>query len=269
MKPSIHYNPEHNNCPTAENSTARLLFEIAAAHEGPVENMDITNAYVHEPSMHSRTIYVKALQDSTGKFLQQQRVGRLDTNIWGGRSACYHYILALFNYLRKQGYHPSDTDSCLLSHNPTDDIILISVTVDDLLVIAFAKYLIDQFLRTLDVKYNMKRLGRPDRFLGWNVTYPADCSIIVNQPALVHATIVNYNIQCDNGRHTTYACGEDLSPPTVYDRYFPSMETQYRMLVGDFRYLPDSTWTDLAFITELRAVPCTSLQKVIGVSTSP
>lgn len=45
MHPGVQNKPEQVKCATAEKSSERLLFEIAAAHAGPLENLDIVNTY--------------------------------------------------------------------------------------------------------------------------------------------------------------------------------------------------------------------------------
>lgn len=92
MIPGTHLDPQRTQLPTADKTTARLLFAIAAAHKWPVEHMDITNAYVHEPATHNKSIYVRELADSRGRFSNGKTMGRLLKNLWGGNSAGHDYV---------------------------------------------------------------------------------------------------------------------------------------------------------------------------------
>lgn len=47
MRPGTHYDPYGIQCPSADMSTVRMIFEIEAAHVWSMEHMDIVNAYVH------------------------------------------------------------------------------------------------------------------------------------------------------------------------------------------------------------------------------
>lgn len=48
---------ERVKCTTAYKATVRLLISIAAGHTWTLEHMDITIAYVHEPSSSSKPIF--------------------------------------------------------------------------------------------------------------------------------------------------------------------------------------------------------------------
>lgn len=52
MRPGVHYGPSQTQPPTAEKSSALLLFASAAAHGWRIENMDISNAYVRETAIY-------------------------------------------------------------------------------------------------------------------------------------------------------------------------------------------------------------------------
>lgn len=79
--------------------------------------------------------------------------------------------------------------------------------------------------------------------------YRPDDNIHISQPALVKATIQNASITQANGRSTPYNADEDLSAPTDDDTLIRYNMEKYRQLVGDLRYLADSTGPDLAYVT--------------------
>lgn len=57
--------------PGGKKSTVRLLFALAAPHGWFVEKMDIFNAYVHEPPLHTRNIFVKQMADSVAAITRK------------------------------------------------------------------------------------------------------------------------------------------------------------------------------------------------------
>lgn len=249
MRPGEHYDPDHVQCPTADKSTARLLFAIAAGHGWAIEHLDITNAYVHEPSSSPRPIFVRELPNWQGQYQYGNATGLLMRNLWGGRSAGHNYIHALFAHLRKHKFIPSDMDTCLFTKQDKVGTTAVAVTVDDFLVIADQPVLIDAFHDILALKYTVKRMGMPTEFLGWTVTRRTDGAIKLSQPSLVQTTIENANMAAANGRCTPYGTTEELHPPVASDQKMPDTIDKYRQLVGDLRYLADCTRPDLTYIT--------------------
>lgn len=58
--------------------------------------------------------------------------------------------------------------------------LLVSITVDDFLVITILQSVIEVFLKTLARTYAFKWIGRPTDFLGWRVSYHLDCTILLS-----------------------------------------------------------------------------------------
>lgn len=127
--------------------------------------------------------------------------------------------------------------------------ILIAFTVEEFLIVDDHQHLIGTFHYFLATKYTIKRLVRPNIFLGWTISFPSDGRIVISQPSLVLTTIINASIASINGRKTPYSYGEYLQPPMPHDKPLPSTAPKFRKSVGDLRYLCDSTRPDLYFIT--------------------
>lgn len=152
MKPGIHFDPHKVQYPTTEKTTIRLLFAMAAAHGWHLEHMNIVNAYIHEPPMHHRPIYVRRLRTTPGENTQCSQTGVLKRNLWGGKSAGHDYIQALFKFLKTHDYKPAVTDPCLFVRKAARDTTIVAITVDDLLVIANRPQLLDDFYTMLASK---------------------------------------------------------------------------------------------------------------------
>lgn len=77
MRAGQHYDLDRTQCTTADKSTARFLFAIAAAHDCKIEHMDIGNAYVHKPAMCTQPVFVQEIPRSSGEYKYGQAIGRL------------------------------------------------------------------------------------------------------------------------------------------------------------------------------------------------
>lgn len=130
------------------------------------EHMDIFNAYVHEPAMYLHTLYLRELLQSDGVFKHGKATGTLRKILWGGRSAGHYDITALFAYLAQQGFHTSEKDSCCLYHQDASATTMLSITLDEFLVLGSTQAAVDNFPAILAQKYAVKRLGKPKTVLG-------------------------------------------------------------------------------------------------------
>lgn len=123
------------------------------------------------------------------------------------------------------------------------------VTIDDFLITASHQSSIDEFYKLLSQRYNTKKLRRPTEYLGWSITYDDSGSILINEPAMVGTKIENAGMKTANGRLTPYVYSANLRAPDDNDDKVPRMAHSFRQLIGDLRYLTDSTRPDLGYIT--------------------
>lgn len=210
MSPETHYNPELVQCPIANNIC--LLFALEASNDWNLEHMDIVNAYVHESPAHTKPISFLAMQNSRGRVMNGNTIGRIQ-KILGGKYAGDDYITEIFGHLKAEGYTPADSDESLFSKHTLQCTTLVGVTVDEFLATARLSTLANDFHDTQERKYHVKRLVKPNQFLDWLVTYWSDGTLKLIQPTLVKATIENANQAKANGSHTPYNEHEGLRPP--------------------------------------------------------
>lgn len=194
-------------------------------------------------------VFVRDMPNSNGAHVHGDSLGQFRKNLWGGKSSGHDYIMALITFLQKHGFKPTDGDPCLLATTGKIGPTLVAVTVDELLVIAPAEGDIDGFNKILTSKYQVKRLGKRQEFLGWSVTYESDDGIMISHPTLAQTTLANAIMKDCNPRQTPYKNDEEVCPPQLGDTLTPQHQEKFRQLVGDLNYSADSTRTDLGYIT--------------------
>lgn len=87
------------------------------------------------------------------------------------------------------GYVPSHADKCFVRKNNTSCELWAAITVEDFLVVGTTPQFVDAFKTHLGKKYNVKRLRKSTRYLGWRITADADGTILLCQPELAHAVV--------------------------------------------------------------------------------
>lgn len=144
MAAGTNYDPAHTHFPMAEKATATLLFAFSAAHDWPIEHLEISNEYVYEPAMYVIAIFFREMARRDGKYDHGRTIRRIFKNLWGGKSADPYFIQALFQYITQNGFQQSYMDSFLAIRRTNKGIIRAAITVDDFLAVESATEFTEQ-----------------------------------------------------------------------------------------------------------------------------
>lgn len=142
-------------------------------------------------------------------------------------------------------------------------MVIAAIAVDDFLVAAQTPATMDEFDEALKMKYNIKRLGKPRRYLGWHFNYGKDGSIALNQRLLIDQTLTHAGFMDANGKLTPYPVATTYHAPDENDHVLQESVDQYRQLVVELRYITDLTRPDIAFAVCRRGWRYRSPQKDI------
>ena len=260
MKPGLHYDPNHTTTYTADRTTQRLLIAIHATTKYPLEHFDIKSAYLHEQYQHTKPIYVKQMPRFDGSQKHEGNYGKLVGNLYGSPPAAYYYNYGLQTYLTLLGYTRSENDHCLYTKHTSTGSTLISTTIDDFLVLATHQKLVDELYRQLLTKYKIKRLGQPTRFLNSTITHTKN-GIHLSQPDAIEAILQQTNMHDCNATYSPYNNLTPLDQQTNTEHLKPSEATKYRQILGEIRYITDSTRPDIAYATNRLAQHMSRPQK--------
>lgn len=171
------------------------------------------------------------------------------TRICGVGGAGHYVIIALFAHMACKGYLQSDKESCLLYRINGEGTKIVSVTMDDVLVLGSTQIVIEQFYQDLSDKCTVKLLGKPTDFLDWTITHGIYGWITPRQPTPHMNTIATADFEGFQGHHTHYDYIDDLRPPEDFHVHLYSSEAKYRQLIRGLRYLDDCTRKDMCYVT--------------------
>ena len=101
----------------------------------------------------------------TRRHLQTSVQRRTIKHIYGTPPASRIYFDGLVAYLQKHKYEHADADPSILLRHSSQVTIIIAVGMDDFLLIATNKTLIDEIFKELHRKYKIKGLGFPHQYL--------------------------------------------------------------------------------------------------------
>eukprot|EP00178_Gracilaria_changii_P023027 TRINITY_DN68_c0_g1_i13.p1 TRINITY_DN68_c0_g1~~TRINITY_DN68_c0_g1_i13.p1 ORF type:complete len:1094 (-),score=78.92 TRINITY_DN68_c0_g1_i13:769-4050(-) len=261
MQPGLHFDPKNITTYTADRTTQRLLIAAHVTYKFPLEHFDIKSAYLHEKYEHDRPVYVKQMPNFDGTYRHEGQYGKLVGNLYGSPPAAYFYNHGLKKFLTKLGFTSSEHDPCLyIKESPTGNT-LVSTTIDDFLILGQTQKHIDELYAQLLQKYKVKRLGKPTRFLGWTVTHLDNGDVHVAQPDAIDAILEQTNMQYSNPSQTPYNALTHLDQHKDTPYLTPEQATHYRQILGEIRYITDSTRPDLIYATNRLAQHMNKPQK--------
>lgn len=83
----------------------------------------------------------------------------------------------------------NEAEACLVRVQMQSGTVVAAIAVDDFLVAVEMPEAMDAFDKALRAKYKIKRLGRPQRYLGWHFHYQDDGSVELSQRLLIDQTL--------------------------------------------------------------------------------
>lgn len=103
----------------------------------------------------------------------------------------------------------------------------------------------EEFADIMNRRYDIKRLGRPKRYLGCNCHYHEDSSMALSQRIHIDKALQDAEMLDANGKHTPFSTKAEYHASTEDNVCLPQTLPQYRKLVGALRYIADSTRPDI------------------------
>lgn len=168
MIPYVHFDPAQTSAHMADRTSIRTIIAFAAASGYHLEHFDISSAYLHENASPCQCVYVEQPARFNGNLKHEGNYGLLKKNLYGGKSAGFIYTSGVTSFLDSNCYIPSPHDPLVFTKKTPDEFIIIGVSSDDFAVCSSSVKSIDNLFRTLQHKYNIKRLGFPTKYLGWS-----------------------------------------------------------------------------------------------------
>ncbi|XP_020674690.1 uncharacterized protein LOC110093960 [Dendrobium catenatum] len=229
----------HSGLPVAKLPTIRVLFTITLSHGWTVQQLDVTNAFLH--GQLTDTVYMiqaRGFVDDT----HQNYVCRLQKSIYGLRQAPRQWYTTFTQYLLTLGFEYSKADPSLLTlrHNQTHIFLL--VYVDDILVTGNNDDAISKILTKIHSKFNMKNLGIAHHFLGIKIQTLSD-KYFLSQSSYAQSILKSVHLD-DCNPLSNPSCTK--IPDQVPEDAILSAPSTYRRIIGSLQYLT-LTRPDIAY----------------------
>ena len=238
--------------PVARFDTIRLILALAAQKNWRVYQLDVKSAFLN--GYLEEEIFVEQPQGFAVKG-QEDKVYLLHKALYGLKQAPRAWYSRIDDHLLKIGFKKSLSESTLYVKIVNDDIIVISLYVDDLLVTGSKPILVNQFKEQMKQVFEMTDLGEMSYFLGMEVIQSQQ-EIFISQHKYARDVLKKFNMESCKSISTPLMENEKLSKD---DGAAKVDEGLYRSLVGCLMYLT-ATRPDIMYAVSLlsRFMHCAS-----------
>ncbi|XP_040956008.1 uncharacterized protein [Gossypium hirsutum] len=230
--------------PVARLDTIRLLLALAAQKHLKVHHLDVKSAFLN--GFLNEEIFIEQPEGFkvTG---EEQKVYKLKKALYGLKQAPRAWYERIDGYLARLGFIKSISEPTLyVKKDQEETLLIVSLYVDDLLVIGCKDQLIEDFKKQMQHVFEMTDLGLMTYFLGMEIKQGSD-GIFISQQTFASKVFEKFCMLKCKPVTTPVALGEKLSSASEHDRVD---EKAYRSLIGCLLYLT-ATRPDIVYAVSL------------------
>ena len=244
--------------PVVGKTSLRCLMSLAATNNWDIHQMDVKTAFLH--GQLDEELY---LESPEGFEVPPGKVIKLKKTLYGLKQAPRGWFKTLFSFLHDNGFESNLADPCVLKMNRGSDVIIISVYVDDLLIMGNNIDLIKEFKTKISERFEMEDLGEVDKILGIQVVRDrSNRTIKLLQPQYISTLKEKFRVSSikkqrpipmSKATHNEIFADTSEKDGAKLDDRFP-----YRQAIGSILYLSICTRPDIAFATSTLAGFCSN-----------
>lgn len=225
--------------PVTRLETVRLLLALSAKNNWEVHHLDVKTAFLNGDLKEEVFVTQPEGFEKAGK---EQYVYKLKKALYGLRQAPRAWYAKLNSYLEELGFTRCPYEPAVYTRKENDEVLIITVYVDDLLVTGSNAVVIEKFKTEMNNKFQMSNLGKLSYYLGIEVEQNDGC-IVLKQSGYARKILEKAGmLECNP---TTYPMDPKLQI-TSDDKGEAVDATNFKSLVGGLRYLVH-TRPDIAF----------------------
>ena len=229
-------------CPVVRFESIRAIIALAAKHNLRLHQVDITTAFLNGEL--KEDIFMKQPKgfEARGK---EHMVCKLNRTIYGLKQSSRCWNQALDKHLKNMGFKSSTNDPCIYTLNSGGEVIILAVYVDDIILAGKSTEKIQQIIKEIAEKFDVKDMGELHHFLGVKITRLEDRKIWISQSTYTREILKKFNMENSKPVVTPVEAGTKLVKTTEEDEPFD--QEVYQSAVGCLLYLSTKTRPDIAY----------------------
>ncbi|EIW72356.1 hypothetical protein TREMEDRAFT_26101, partial [Tremella mesenterica DSM 1558] len=230
----------------AHKDSIQVFLAIVNHFDLECDQVDIKAAFLNGEL--EETIY---MQPPEGSNIPANKVLWLRKSLYGLKQSPRCFNKALDKWLQSQGLLPTKADPCFYSKREGDNILMLSVHVDDQLIACNNRTMLDNFKAALNSEFECSDSGPVGYFLGFNIHRDrTNHKLFMSQEHYFESLLERFDLKDCNPAKTPLPSGFRPIPATDQEheeaKHYP-----YAQAVGAILYASTITRPDLAFPASL------------------
>ena len=163
----VHFDSTYS--PVAQATSVRLLLAIAATLKLELRAVDFKTAFLNaNRKLSNKAVYFRP---PTGVPVKPSHIWLLQKAMHGlpDSSLLWHKMLTAS--LKKLGFRQTDSDPCVLYRFNQGEYVIMTLTVDDVLIASRSKKTADKIIAELSKQYELTDMGVPQYVLVLHINY--------------------------------------------------------------------------------------------------
>ncbi|CAN1315366.1 Retrovirus-related Pol polyprotein from transposon TNT 1-94 [Linum perenne] len=239
--------------PVVKMNTVKLLLAVAATKQWHLEQMDISNAFLHGDL--EEEVYMDLPQGIHG--IDRGKVCKLRKSLYGLKQASRQWFSKLTEALQRFGFIQSLSDYSLFTKSSDRGNVIMLVYVDDLIISGDSMSLINEVKQFLGTEFKVRDLGKLKYFLGLEVARSSAGISVCQRKYALELLKDTCFLDCKPIKTPV-----DMKTRLSKEDGNPLLDiSEYRTLVGKLNYLV-TTRPDIAYsvqqLCQFQAEPCST-----------
>ena len=235
-----------------------MILAIACEHGWPVWQLDGPVALL-QSKIEGRDVYVKMAPGQEVKDLKtgEPMVYKLKRSLCGLAQSPVLWTDIINAAMLTVGLTPTQSDPCVKTYEVEDILVILSLCVDDILIIGNDEKIVKQLKKALTNRFAVTDMGEVSLILGMKVTrHYRQGTLSICQVDYVNSILERFGMKDCNPVHSP-GYGSEISNEQPESSLLDTTGTKlYQAMVGSMLYVTQCTRYDMSYAVNQRARAC-------------
>ncbi|CAB1114304.1 unnamed protein product [Ectocarpus sp. CCAP 1310/34] len=249
--------------PVCRIGSIRMTCAIGCHNNWPIYQLDVVGAFLN--ALCDRDVYVRPAPGTSAKnsATGEPMVYKLERSLYGLSQSPALWNDTLDESLTVFGWKRTQSDPCVYVYTSGNIIVILTVYVDDILIIGGDQQLVDQKKKELTDRFEMTDMGEVKRILGIDVQRDYEQgTLAISQEHYVNTLLERFGMQEANPVSTP-GYGAEISTNQPQDQILgPTDKKIYQSMTGSILYLAQCTRFDLSYAALQLSKACSNPAQV-------
>ena len=258
FKDKNEYDRTEKFAPVSKIGDMRALFSMVAKYKLRIDQLDVKVAFLNGEL--EKPVYMELPDgyDLIDNNYDENTVLELKKALYGLKVSSKRWFIRFRDFIVSKGFHEYEFQPCIFSWRRKKNFVIISLYVDDMIIIGNQHDKIDETKRLLKNEFDMKDLGKPKSFLGIDITVTNDFEVHLNVKTAINKMLKKFNFDECKAVKTPMITrqAERRETELKKDNGFDREKIPYRNAVGSLLYLANACRPDIAYATYTLSRKC-------------